>query len=365
VYVPVGFVKGEATFNGKPTDYWVHALNQEGFLGNSPPPGDAGKTLREGGAAAVPVLCEMAESPDDNLRQQALNALALMGAEAKAAKPVLEATLKTERNRTRFFLAGQALGHVDPVAAAEVLSAILQDKDSDMMRKACAFAALLKIAPQGQEAVPALQEILNDPKQDLVLRVQAIDVLWHMKQPAEPLVLSLCEMVKADNSPVGVQALEVLQGMGPAAKSAVPTLMKVLERHNLPLAGKRYGPPHRFAVIQTLGDIGPDAAPAVPALIASLQSNNYFIRREVAMALARMGPAGKQAVAARDAVWGASITLLATRSPDMIALPALVETEKRTWIPGKEQTLEDVSMAIRRIDPSAASRARVLDFPED
>src|SRR5262249_31716392 len=88
VYLPLGFVRGEATFDGKPTDYWAHALKQEGFLGQAPPPGDAGKMLREGGAAAVPVLCEIARGPDDLLRTQALSALALMGPEAKGAVPV-------------------------------------------------------------------------------------------------------------------------------------------------------------------------------------------------------------------------------------------------------------------------------------
>src|SRR5206468_12348868 len=101
MYVPVGFVKGEATFDGKPTDYWVHALNQEGFLGQKPPPGDAGKTLRLGGSAAVPVLCEIAQGPDNNLRLGALNALALMGADAKEAKPMSQATVQTEMDRSR------------------------------------------------------------------------------------------------------------------------------------------------------------------------------------------------------------------------------------------------------------------------
>src|SRR6266851_3829865 len=129
VYVPVGFVKGEATFDGKPTDYWVDALKQEGFLGHKPPPGDAGKTLRQGGSAAVPVLCEIAQSPDDNMRMEALNALSLMGPEAKGAKSMLQATLKTETNRTRFSLASDALAHVDPAAAAESMCAILRDKE--------------------------------------------------------------------------------------------------------------------------------------------------------------------------------------------------------------------------------------------
>src|SRR5213080_4588916 len=93
IYVPLGLVKGEATFDGKPTDYWVHALNHQGLLGQSPPAGDAGKALRQGGAAAVPVLCEIAQGADQNLRTEALNALSLMGPEAKAARPVLETIL--------------------------------------------------------------------------------------------------------------------------------------------------------------------------------------------------------------------------------------------------------------------------------
>jgi hypothetical protein len=274
VYVPVGYVKGEATFDGKPTDYWVHALNQEGFFGQAPPPGDAGKTLRQGGSAAVPVLCEIAQGPDNNLRLGALNALALMGAEAKTAKPMLQATVKTETDRSRFYLASDALAHVDAAAAADVMSAILGDKQETLSRKTFAFAALLRMAPQGQEAVPTLKEVFNDAKEDVLLRVLAAEVLSNMNQPAESLLPAVCEMVTAENSSVGVQALLVLASMGPAAKPAVPTLLKVADRPNLPLAAAtRWGPPNRRAVYRTLGFIGPDASAAIPRLLGSLQAS--------------------------------------------------------------------------------------------
>jgi HEAT repeat protein len=364
IYVPVGFVKGEATFDGKPTDYWADALKQEGFLGHKPPPGDAGKTLRQGGAAAVPVLCEIAQSPDDNLRSEAFTALALMGPEAKGAKPVLEAALKTETNRNRFMLASEALAKIDPSAAAQAMSDVLREKE-DTLRKACAFATLLEMAPQGQEALPALQEIFNDHKQDPVLRVQAIDVLWHMKQPAEPLVPELIAMVKAPNSPVAVQAMEILQLIGPSAKPALPTLLQLMDNPKLPLRGQRWGPPHRLAVIQTLGHIGPDAQAAVPALFASLQSNDFLIRAEVAMALARIGAAGKQAVKVRDAVWGTSITLLAASCPSNIAIPELIRMERTTWIPQDLQSFVRIRIAVEKIDPGAARRAGLPPLPRD
>src|SRR5438093_8325893 len=108
------------------------------------------------------------------------------------------------------------------------------------------------MAPQqGQEALPALKDLFDDPETDPVLRVQAIDVLWHMNQPAEPMVPVLCEMLAVPQSTVGVQSLMVLGEMGPSGKSAVPTLLEVLARPNLPVTGKRWGPPHRTAIYRT------------------------------------------------------------------------------------------------------------------
>jgi len=369
-YVPVGFVKGEATFDGKPTDYWVHALNQEGFFGQAPPPGDAGKTLRQGGSAAVPVLCEIAQGRDNNLRLAALNALALMGAEAKTAKPMLQATVKTETDRSRFCLASDALAHVDGTAAADAMSAILRDKQESLSRKTFAFAALLRMAPQGQEAVPTLNEVFNDAKEDVLLRVLAAEVLCSMNQPAESLIPALCEMVTAENCPVGVQALMVLASMGPAAKSALPTLLKVADRPNLPLAvaaATRGGPANRKAVYRTLGFIGPDASVAIPRLLGSIQGNKYFapqqtmaeyyLRSEVGLALVHMGPAGQQAVAQRDAVWGASIFLLADRAPSNMIIPSLAEMERRVWIPRQGNSSLEIEKAIFKVDPFACWRA--------
>jgi len=377
VYVPVGMVKGEATFQGKPTDYWVHALSHEGFLGHDPPPGDAGKTLRQGGAAAVPVLCQIAQGSDDNMRREALTTLSLMGSEAKGAAPMCTHTLQTEMNSTLFLLASETLANVDTAAAVDALSEVLREKGPDIRRRAWAFAALQPLAPkpQAQAALPVLKDILNDPTQDDVVRVQAIDILVRLKQPAEPLIPILCDMVTAPNSPVGVQALIVLNEMGPSAKSAVPTLLKVLERPNLPLTGKRWGPPHRTAVYRTLGMIGPDARDAVPVLLASLvgghcfirkrEKDNYYIRTEAALALARLGPTAKQAVITRDAVWAGSITLWAAHSPGNLAVVPLVDIETRTWIPREGLGALEVQRAIARVDPGATGRARLPHLSPD
>jgi HEAT repeat protein len=365
VYVGVGMAKGEATFDGKPTDYWVRALKQEGFLGEAPPPGDAGKTLREGGAKAVPVLCEIVRGPDERLRTDALGALCLMGPEAKDAVPLLSEIVKTEKNSGQFLLASQAWGNVDPSAAAEAMAGVLREDGNDLSRKACAFTTLLKMAPQGQEAVPTLKEIFLDSKADPVMRVQAAHVLWLMKQPGEPLVPILCEMISAEKSPVGVQGLHVLGALGPTGKSALPALLKIWERPKLPLTGSSWGAVHRQALVRTLGHMGPDAGLAIPLLINSLLTTNFMYRVEIAQALNRIGPEAKKALAARDAGWATAITLTGAWYPMNLTIPPLAEIEKRTWVPREGLTEKEVRLGIRRVDPKANIRAGIADYPEE
>ncbi len=235
---------------------------------------------------------------------------------------------------------------------------MLSDKQ-DPGRRAWALTELSKLAPNGREALPVLNGLLHDPDEDARLRVQTIRVLWRLNEPTEPLVSSLCDFLNADASPVGVQALEVLGEMGPAARLALPTLLKLLEKPTLPLVGRRWGPPHRAAVIRTLGEIGPEARAAVPALIATLNKDNYFLRNEVAVALASMGPSAKETLAARDAAWWTSITLLAACPPANIASFPLIQRMKRTWIPSEAQTREALREAILRIDPDAEARIGV------
>ena len=46
IYVPLGMIRHEAFFEGKPTSYWARAFKKEPFLGQALATGDTGKTLR-------------------------------------------------------------------------------------------------------------------------------------------------------------------------------------------------------------------------------------------------------------------------------------------------------------------------------
>jgi hypothetical protein len=186
-------------------------------------------------------------------------------------------------------------------------------------------------------------------------RILAIRVLWGMRQPAGPLVAALCRILSSDDTSAGVQAIEALGEMGPAAALAVPTLLKLLNDPQIELVGHRWGPPHKAAVIRTLGKIGPEAAATLPALFAGLNSGNYFIRIETGQALARMGRPAQGAVRTRDAAWCVGITLSAVRPQAALAALPLVEICKKTWIPGGAPTPEAVRDALRCIDPDGVS----------
>src|SRR5262249_2154925 len=154
--------------------------------------------------------------------------------------------------------------------------------------------------------------------------------------------------------------------MGPGAKSTVPFLLKLLQKRSLPLTGKLFGPVHRGAVIRTLGKIGPDASAAVPALVAIFKSEKYrSLRRETALALGEVGPPASQAVPellavlnARDAIWWASVALLATPTPASAAVLPLVKMGRTPDI-REAYILNTIREALQRIDPNRPERLSV------
>src|SRR5207245_6933487 len=155
--------------------YWARALKREPFLGQAVASGDIGKTLREGGTAAVPVLSEIVRSPDPDLRMDALLTLSLIGEKAKAAEPMLVEAITNEKHSARFLLAGRTLSNLDPAAATDVLVAVLRDKaESNGGRRAWSLDLLRELAPECQAAVPDLTDIALETATDVRCRVQAV-----------------------------------------------------------------------------------------------------------------------------------------------------------------------------------------------
>lgn len=93
-------------------------------------------------------------------------------------------------------------------------------------------------------------------------------------------VVQLEWMLRDTNPTVQAQGAMGLAELGPAARSAVPSLIGTLESSDTLV---------RRESARALGKIGPDARDAVPSLVKVCSDPEWTVRREVAMALGAIG----------------------------------------------------------------------------
>jgi HEAT repeat protein len=136
----LGWLRGEAFFDGKPTSYWVSRLaNPETHV-------EAIDELAQGKGAALPVLLEAMHSEDVAVRRRAAVVLGQIGPEAREAIGPLSELLKDPDATVRSY-AAMALGVMGRGAeeAVPALKGALRDDAADV-RKAAAVA-LRRITP--------------------------------------------------------------------------------------------------------------------------------------------------------------------------------------------------------------------------
>jgi HEAT repeat protein len=110
-----------------------------------------------------------------------------------------------------------------------------------------------------------------------------------MTELGAPAVPSLLRLLDRHNLSVSGDALNALCALGPKAGSAVPHLMKIVSEDTLA---------RRRSAAMVLGCIGPAASPAIPALTSALHSRNQNTVRVAAMSLARIGGDAHQSLRA-------------------------------------------------------------------
>lgn len=139
-------------------------------------------------------------------------------------------------------------------------------------------------------------------------------------QPVEQKELAVVAQYRAllknpkQAMPVKLEAIAVLAELGPAAATAIPVLVPILQKDTSETV--------RLAVAECLTKFGPRAKEAVPALIERVKSDEFWkVRAECANALARIGPDAKDSlVALNDQV---------LKEKDEQALNAIKEAIKR------------------------------------
>ena len=116
----------------------------------------------------------------------------------------------------------------------------------------------------------------------------AIQNLSRMGPAAKTAVPELVKALDTDDKRKAVFVAWAIGAVGPHAKDAVPALIRALEKPFAVKNSKWQFNPHGF-VAWALGRIGPDAKAAVPALAKALHGEDLWARRPAAWALAQMG----------------------------------------------------------------------------
>lgn len=209
----------------------------------------------------------------------------------------------------------------------------------------------VKAAQASKQALPALQQVLQDPDADIKFMGLMATFCLELQSLLLPEIVAL---IKDEDAVVRCSAVEALTSTGKiddsVAQKAIPALIEYLQyqvgKKDLPRTGPRTIvrlagdlDDFRRVAAQALGKIGPRA---VPALMEALENDNVLIREGAARALAEIGPQAGQA---------ASLLLAATSDRDRVRFRAAValwkvDPQSKPLIPLLMAGLQSEDMAI-------------------
>jgi HEAT repeat protein len=213
-----------------------------------------------------------------------VHALGTIGPDAKAALEPLGVLAKA-KDPNLSFLAAVAQYRIDPKADhALTLAGYLEDKD----HKRAAARALRQFPPTGTAVAIELRLALDSADEELRLDVAV--ALWRMEKNAGALK-ALRKLLASDDATVRQQAaLDLGFEFGPAAKDAVPDLVKRLFDARAAV---------RSTSAEALARVGPVAKDAVPALVAVLEGDEAeFVLSAACEAVGLIAPAERAAAVA-------------------------------------------------------------------
>jgi HEAT repeat protein len=278
-YAITGWLNGEAFYQGRPTSYWAGAFRKEPFIG---PQGDVGKTLSEGGAAAVPVLWELLKNEDKLVRGQALFAIQRIDWDPRSVPLSFVHRLVTDKNSEDIGSAARELSPTNRRALQELIFRIVKE-DPNLENQAEAALSLAWIG--APEAAEALTMTLQQGNQKT--RLKAAAALWQLKHDAKIIVPIVEEGLLSEDPGVRRQTMEILGQVGEKYKDAV--LPKLLEM------AKHQHPQARATALSHLNKFARDPA-ATQALIRALKDEDKVVRRTAAFALAWRQHVEKEAI---------------------------------------------------------------------
>jgi HEAT repeat protein len=272
----MGLVHGEVFYDGRPVSYWSGAFRKDPFIGDL---GDVGKTLREGGPAAVPVLCRLLADEDDHVRSQALIALHLIDFDPNYVAPTLTRMFVRERASDFVMRAIAQLAEKNPAVFAKELQWALAEEPGPERRAEIG----LVLGMLGQEGwSSALQVTFENGA--AFLKLQAANVIWKRQHDAAIVLPTVLECLPVAEPNSHGLAEQLLREMAPIQKDAVRSGLIELLKHKDAAVRARAA----RLLLQTARQTGRSAA-TVEACLSALH-DQVSVRREATALLTQLGP---------------------------------------------------------------------------
>ncbi len=247
---------------------------------------------------AIDALARATGDADVSVRSAAAYGLHWMGYQARSAVPVLVARLGKEpiaAQRRALLSALSFIGGLED-AGPVIIRAVKEDPDAVTRRSAARALGWLASHLQGRkqdkewaalakDAVPLLiKQFKDDPKMGWNLPA----ILAEFDQHAAPAVPFLHERLrKSSNVSVKGRCVFALGRIGPAARAAVPDILKCMAFREI-----------RFGVSFVLGRIGVGGKDVEGALLELVKSHDRHTRREAAESLGKVAEESAKVTAA-------------------------------------------------------------------
>jgi HEAT repeat protein len=262
-----GWLRGEAQYQGRPTNYWRRGLQSNDPVVKS----GTREGLVQGGADAVPVLLELLDTAAEGdwqaaeVRWQAAEILGQIGEEAQTSSEKLLAALRDPDLHVRL-VAATSLPQINAPAdrAVPALQELLESDVSESVLRA--------LSVYGPDAGPALEDlvgILADQTMETELRWNAARTLGKLREAGAKAIPALVEHLEDAEPTVREHCAEALGDIGPLALETVPNLLAVLDDPAVRV---------RRDAVRSLGQIGAPADQVLPAIKPLLNDPEEIVR---------------------------------------------------------------------------------------
>lgn len=286
----------EPVYQGKPLGWWLTwwSTNREGpWMESGDTPrfrsadlSQCGPAFSEMGSAAIPFILERVREKDPSLAYSPWVAryFGYIGPDAiPQLTKALEDPNPAVRRAAALALESFALGSLSTNETARVFAKALDDEDDVV---SCASVeALAKIGKAASNSVPglirSLQASLTDTNKSddwkHIVRCGGAAILADIGPPASNAVPVLTNLLASGQFLHDMDAAIAIWRISSNTSTTLPVLL-------------RYGERGYLKAIDTLGEMGPAAKAAVPFLLRNSMSTDPFYRRSASAALKRIDP---------------------------------------------------------------------------